>query len=74
MNSPATATERIAKSTEMVKNLLDKMSVEAILQFREDAKRLHAQQLEVITEILKSKGHIEGPPEPPPNIPTKKGG
>lgn len=53
---------RLAKSTEMIRQLLEALPVEAIIQYREQMVKLQAQQLILVDEILKKKGHgIDNP-------------
>lgn len=51
--------ERIAQSTTLIKQLLEHLPVEKILEFRESTIQLHKNQLALIDEMLQSKGYVK---------------
>jgi hypothetical protein len=58
----------LATGDETLRKILDLLSVEFILTFREKAKVIHQRQLGVINEVLIKKGYVE------PHLSTPAGG
>jgi len=60
----ATPEEKIAQSTIIMKQLLEVLPVDKVVEFRITAIKLHQQQLELIDKILTDKGYKETVEEP----------
>lgn len=42
-----------------LRDILKALPVDTILKFRDEAKKVHMRQLEVINTVLKEKGYVE---------------
>jgi len=49
----------VSKSEELFRSILPTLSMDSLLRFREQTKKVHARQLELINEELTKKGYVE---------------
>lgn len=49
----------VSNAETAMRAILEKLPMEQIVKFREQAKKVHYRQLEMMGEILKAKGYVE---------------
>jgi hypothetical protein len=59
MSAPEAPKTDVSKSEELFRSILPALSMDSLLRFRDQVKKTHARQLELINEELAKKGYVE---------------